>query len=30
MLKWIAIVSMTIDHIGVVLYPEFTVLRMVG
>jgi hypothetical protein len=30
MLKWVAIVSMTIDHIGVVLYPEFTVLRMIG
>jgi hypothetical protein len=30
MLKWVAVVSMTIDHIGVVLYPEYTLLRMVG
>jgi hypothetical protein len=30
MLKWVAVVSMTIDHIGVVLYPEYTLLRVVG
>ncbi len=30
LLKWIAIITMTVDHIGVVLYPEFTVLRFVG
>jgi len=30
LLKWIAIITMTVDHVGVVLYPEFTVLRFVG
>ncbi len=29
-LKWIAIVTMTIDHVGVVLYPELTILRIIG
>jgi len=29
-LKWIAIITMTIDHIGAVLYPELRVLRFVG
>ena len=29
-LKWIAIATMTIDHIGAVLYPDITVLRIVG
>jgi hypothetical protein len=29
-LKWIAIATMTVDHVGVVLYPEQTVLRFVG
>jgi hypothetical protein len=29
-LKWIAIITMTMDHIGVVLYPEFEVLRLIG
>ena len=29
-LKWIAIVSMTIDHIGAVLYPEYVFLRIIG
>ena len=30
LLKWIAIISMTIDHVGAILYPEFTVLRIIG
>ncbi len=30
LLKWIAIITMTIDHIGAVLYPELSVLRFVG
>jgi hypothetical protein len=30
LLKWIAIISMTIDHVGAVLYPEFTPLRIIG
>jgi hypothetical protein len=30
LLKWIAIITMTVDHIGVILYPEFTVLRFIG
>ena len=30
LLKWIAIITMTIDHVGVILYPEFTVLRFIG
>jgi len=30
LLKWIAIITMTVDHVGVVLYPEFTVLRFIG
>ncbi len=30
LLKWIAIITMTVDHIGVVLYPEFNVLRFIG
>jgi hypothetical protein len=29
-LKWIAIGTMTIDHIGAVLYPELTLLRIIG
>lgn len=29
-LKWIAIITMTIDHIGVILYPKHMVLRFVG
>lgn len=29
-LKWLAIITMTIDHIGAVLYPEMRVLRFVG
>jgi len=30
LLKWIAIITMTVDHLGVILYPEFTVLRFIG
>ncbi len=30
MLKWIAIITMTVDHVGAVLYPDFTVLRIIG
>jgi len=30
LLKWIAIITMTIDHVGAVLYPELLVLRWIG
>ena len=30
LLKWIAVLTMTIDHIGVVIYPEYTFLRIIG
>ena len=30
LLKWIAIVTMTIDHLGAVLYSDYMVLRIVG
>jgi len=30
LLKWIAIITMTVDHVGVILYPKFTVLRFIG
>jgi hypothetical protein len=30
LLKWIAIITMTVDHVGVILYPEFAVLRFIG
>jgi hypothetical protein len=30
LLKWIAIITMTVDHIGASLFPEFTVLRFIG
>lgn len=30
LLKWIAIITMTADHVGAILYPEFTVLRFIG
>jgi hypothetical protein len=30
LLKWIAIITMTVDHVGVMLYPEFEVLRFIG
>jgi len=29
-LKWIALITMTIDHIGATLYPENSVLRLIG
>jgi len=28
--KWIAAVTMTIDHIGCVLYPQYLILRIIG
>lgn len=30
LLKWIAIITMTVDHIGAVLYPDCTFLRWIG
>ena len=30
LLKWIAIITMTVDHVGVIFYPEFTFLRFIG
>lgn len=30
LLKWLAIVTMTIDHAGAALYPEHSVLRYIG
>jgi len=30
LLKWIAIVTMTIDHLGAILCSDYTVLRIVG
>lgn len=30
LLKWIAIITMTIDHIGAVLYPQIQILRIIG
>jgi hypothetical protein len=30
LLKWIAIVTMTVDHIGAVMYPDLEVLRFIG
>jgi hypothetical protein len=29
-LKWIAIITMTIDHTGAVLYPEYEIFRIIG
>lgn len=29
-LKWIAIITMGIDHIGAVLYPQYIILRIIG
>ena len=29
-IKWIAIITMTIDHIGAVLYPQLQILRIIG
>lgn len=29
-LKWIALLTMTIDHIGLVLFPKFLFLRIIG
>ena len=30
LLKWTAMITMTVDHVGVIFYPEFTVLRFIG
>jgi len=30
LLKWIAIITMTADHVGRILYPELEVLRLIG
>jgi hypothetical protein len=30
LLKWIAIITMTLDHVGAILYPEFEFLRLIG
>ena len=30
LLKWIALATMTIDHIGLILYPQITFLRIIG
>jgi hypothetical protein len=30
LLKWIAILTMTVDHVGAVLYPELEFLRWIG
>jgi hypothetical protein len=30
LLKWIAIVTMTVDHVGAILYPDLEVLRFIG
>jgi hypothetical protein len=30
LLKWIALTTMTIDHIGMILYPQISVLRIIG
>ena len=29
-IKWIAIIAMAVDHIGLILFPDVTVLRMIG
>lgn len=29
-LKWIAIITMIIDHVGAVLYPQYIILRIIG
>lgn len=29
-LKWIAIITMIIDHVGAVLYPQYLILRIIG
>ena len=30
MLKWIAIVTMVIDHVGAILFPQNEILRIIG
>jgi hypothetical protein len=30
LLKWIAIITMTVDHVGAIMYPEQTFFRIIG
>ena len=30
LLKWLALTTMTIDHIGLILYPQIPILRIIG
>jgi hypothetical protein len=30
LLKWVAVVTMTVDHVGLVFFPEVMVLRIIG
>ena len=30
MLKWIAIITMVIDHMGAILFPQYQILRIIG
>jgi len=29
-LKWIAVATMTVDHVGAIFYPNYEVLRIIG
>ena len=29
-IKWVAIIAMAVDHLGLILFPDLTVLRMIG
>ena len=29
-LKWIAVITMLIDHVGVVFFPEYSIIRWIG
>ena len=30
LLKWVAVVSMTIDHVGLIFFPEYIIFRVIG
>jgi hypothetical protein len=30
LLKWVAVVTMTVDHIGLIFFPEYPILRIIG
>jgi hypothetical protein len=30
LLKWIALTTMTVDHVGLILYPQIPILRIIG